>query len=107
MSSPIPVISPDGFDCGTTQVKAPNAAPRSLRRSGFLETKMLTSVLRSIRFLTLVMALATLTWSTCQAVGSFQTQPAFHPTRLVSALCRAELNVILGRLQAQYDLSGD
>jgi hypothetical protein len=30
-----------------------------------------------------------------------------HPTRLVSALCRAELNVILGRLQAQYDLSGD
>jgi hypothetical protein len=30
-----------------------------------------------------------------------------RPTRLVSALCRAELNVIVGRLQAQYDLSGD
>jgi hypothetical protein len=38
---------------------------------------MLTSVFRRIRFLILVMALAATNWSTCQAVGSFQTRPAF------------------------------
>lgn len=38
---------------------------------------MLTSVLRRIRFLPLVIALAAPTWSTCQAIGSFQTRPAF------------------------------
>ena len=38
---------------------------------------MLTSVLRRIRFVLLVMALAAATWSTCQAIGSFQTRPAF------------------------------
>jgi hypothetical protein len=38
---------------------------------------MLTSVLRRIRFLPLVMALATPTWSTCKAIGCFQTRPAF------------------------------
>jgi len=38
---------------------------------------MLTSVLSRIRFLMLVMALTTTTWSTCQAIGSFQTKPAF------------------------------
>jgi hypothetical protein len=30
-----------------------------------------------IRFLILVMALTASTWSNCQAVGSFQTRPAF------------------------------
>jgi len=30
-----------------------------------------------------------------------------HPTKIVSAECRTELNMIVGRLQAQYDLSGD
>jgi hypothetical protein len=38
---------------------------------------MLTSVLRCIRFLMLVMALTAPTWSTCQAIGSFQAKPAF------------------------------
>jgi hypothetical protein len=38
---------------------------------------MLSLVLRRIRFLLLVMALAASTWSTCQAIGSFQTRPAF------------------------------
>jgi hypothetical protein len=38
---------------------------------------MLTSMLSCIRFLMLVMALTALTWSTCQATGSFQTKPAF------------------------------
>jgi hypothetical protein len=38
---------------------------------------MLSSVLRRIRFLLLVMALTAPTWSTCQAIGSFQTKPAF------------------------------
>jgi hypothetical protein len=30
-----------------------------------------------------------------------------HPTNLVSSACRLELNMIVGRLQAQYDLSDD
>ena len=30
-----------------------------------------------IRFLMLVMAFTVATWSTCQAIGSFQTKPAF------------------------------
>jgi hypothetical protein len=30
-----------------------------------------------VRFLILVMALTVPTWSSCQAVGSFQTRPAF------------------------------
>jgi hypothetical protein len=38
---------------------------------------MLTSVLHRIRFLMLVAALTAPTWSSCQAVGSFQTKPAF------------------------------
>jgi hypothetical protein len=29
-----------------------------------------------------------------------------HPTNMVSAECRIELNMIVGRLQVQYDLSG-
>lgn len=29
-----------------------------------------------------------------------------HPTNLVSPGCRIELNMIVGRLQMQYDLSG-
>src|SRR6266851_6285726 len=32
---------------------------------------------RRIRFVMLVIALTALTWSTCQAIGSFQTRPAF------------------------------
>jgi hypothetical protein len=39
--------------------------------------KTLTSVLRLIRFLMLMTALTATTWSTSQAVGSFQTRPAF------------------------------
>ena len=38
---------------------------------------MLTSVLSRIRFLMLAMALTAPTRSTCQAIGSFQTKPAF------------------------------
>lgn len=38
---------------------------------------MSTSVLCRIRFLMLVTALTSLTWSVCQAAGSFQTKPAF------------------------------
>jgi hypothetical protein len=38
---------------------------------------MLTSVLHRICFRTLVTALTATTWSSCQAVGSFQTKPAF------------------------------
>jgi hypothetical protein len=38
---------------------------------------MLTSARRRIRFPILVIALAASSWSTCQAVGSFQTRPAF------------------------------
>jgi len=38
---------------------------------------MLTSVLRRIRLLMLVIALTATTWSSCQAIGSFQTNPAF------------------------------
>jgi hypothetical protein len=30
-----------------------------------------------------------------------------HPTNLISSACRLELNMIVGRLQAQYDLSDD
>jgi hypothetical protein len=37
----------------------------------------LTSVLRGIRFLMLVTALTALTWSSSQAIGSFQTKPVF------------------------------
>ena len=43
----------------------------------YVETKMLTSALRRLGFLILVMGLAAPTWSTCQAIGSFQTRPAF------------------------------
>jgi hypothetical protein len=42
-----------------------------------VETRMLTSVLRRIRLPMLVIALTASTWSNCQAVGSFQTRPAF------------------------------
>jgi len=38
---------------------------------------MLTSVFRRICFLMLVIALTAPTWSTSQAIGSFQTRPAF------------------------------
>ena len=38
---------------------------------------MLTSAHRRIRFMMLVIALTASTWSSCQAVGSFQTKPAF------------------------------
>jgi hypothetical protein len=38
---------------------------------------MLTSMFRRIGFVILVTALSATTWSTCQAVGSFQTKPAF------------------------------
>jgi hypothetical protein len=38
---------------------------------------MLTSVLRRIRLLMLVIALTAPTWSNCLAIGSFQTRPAF------------------------------
>jgi hypothetical protein len=38
---------------------------------------MLTSVFRRIRFLMLAIALTAPTWSSCHAVGSFQTKPAF------------------------------
>ncbi len=43
----------------------------------YVEIKMLTSALRHLGFLILVMGLAARTWSTCQAIGSFQTKPAF------------------------------
>jgi len=42
-----------------------------------VETKIVTSVHRRIRFLMLVTALTAPTWSSCLAVGSFQTKPAF------------------------------
>jgi hypothetical protein len=42
----------------------------------YVEIKMLTSALRRLGFLILVMGLAAPTWSTCQAIGSFQTKPA-------------------------------
>jgi hypothetical protein len=38
---------------------------------------MLISVLRRIRLAMLVIALTASTWSSCQAIGSFQTRPAF------------------------------
>jgi hypothetical protein len=38
---------------------------------------MLSSGLRRLGFLILVMGLTAPTWSTCQAAGSFQTKPAF------------------------------
>jgi hypothetical protein len=38
---------------------------------------MVTSILRRIRLPMLVVALTALTWSSCQAIGSFQTRPAF------------------------------
>jgi hypothetical protein len=41
---------------------------------------MLTSALRRIGFLLLATALTTTTWSSCQAIGSFQTKPAFPST---------------------------
>jgi hypothetical protein len=30
-----------------------------------------------------------------------------HPTNPIAAECRIELNMIVGRLQVKYDLSGD
>jgi hypothetical protein len=42
-----------------------------------VETKMLTPVHRYIHFLMLVVAFAVLPWSSCQAIGSFQTKPVF------------------------------
>jgi hypothetical protein len=44
---------------------------------GCVESKMLTPVLRLMGFALLAMALAAVTASTSQAVGSFQTKPAF------------------------------
>lgn len=41
---------------------------------------MLNCVLRRLGFLILVMGLTAPTWSTCQAIGSFQTKPAFPET---------------------------
>jgi hypothetical protein len=41
---------------------------------------MLTSMLRRTRFLMLVIALTAATWSSCQAIGSFQTKPAVPNT---------------------------
>jgi hypothetical protein len=38
---------------------------------------MLTSMFCRIRFLMFLMALTGSTWSSCQAIGSFQTRPAF------------------------------
>jgi hypothetical protein len=38
---------------------------------------MLTSVFRNSHFPILVIALTAATWSGCQAVGSFQTRPAY------------------------------
>jgi hypothetical protein len=38
---------------------------------------MPTAVLRRIGFPILVTVVATFTWSSCQAIGSFQTKPAF------------------------------
>jgi hypothetical protein len=38
---------------------------------------MLTPARRHIHFLMLVIALSILPWSSCQAIGSFQTKPAF------------------------------
>jgi hypothetical protein len=51
--------------------------PIKLIRKVCVETTMLTPVLRRIRFSMLVMALTASTWSSCQAVGSFQTRPPF------------------------------
>jgi hypothetical protein len=39
--------------------------------------KMLTTVFRRIRLPMLATALTVLTWSSCQAAGSFQTAPVF------------------------------
>jgi hypothetical protein len=47
---------------------------------GFVETTMLTSVLRRIRLPMLVLALTASAWSSCRAVGSFQTKPLFPST---------------------------
>lgn len=38
---------------------------------------MLTSVLRRIRLPIMAIVLTAPTWTTCQAIGSFQTKPAF------------------------------
>jgi hypothetical protein len=38
---------------------------------------MLTAVFRRIGFATLAMVMTAPTWSSCQAIGSFQTKPAF------------------------------
>jgi hypothetical protein len=44
---------------------------------GRLSRHGVASAYRHIRFVMLVIALTTLTWSSCQAIGSFQTRPAF------------------------------
>jgi hypothetical protein len=51
--------------------------PIKLVRKVCVETTMLTSVLRRIRFPMLVLAVTASTWSSCHAVGSFQTRPPF------------------------------
>ena len=38
---------------------------------------MLSLVLRRVRLLIMAIALTAITWTTCQAIGSFQTKPAF------------------------------
>jgi hypothetical protein len=49
--------------------------PRTLARDQ--GDQMLVAVLRRIGFPILVTIVTTLTWSSCQAIGSFQTKPAF------------------------------
>jgi hypothetical protein len=62
------IVSASGIDA----VRSDQIGPE-----GFVETTMLTSVLRRIRLPMLVLALTASTWSSCQAVGSFQTKPLF------------------------------
>jgi hypothetical protein len=57
-----------------------------------------------IRFLILVMAFAVPAWSNCQAVGSFQTKPAF-PKVVTAGIAPALPSITLPNLSAK-DLVG-
>jgi hypothetical protein len=57
--------------------KVATQRPRFHQALARVETKISTPAPRHIRFLMLLTALTALPWSSCQAIGSFQTRPAF------------------------------
>src|ERR1700716_3820719 len=63
------------WDAYASWTRMPRYDPGILRTRNFVW--MLTSAHRRIRFMMLVIAFTAPTWSSCQAIGSFQTKPAF------------------------------